>query len=430
LILYLRLSAVDISSFVILISNFMDTKELYAEFVIDSYGGRTGLVIARGQGVRVWDESGRSYLDFVQGIATNTLGHCHPLWIQRVSEQAAKLVHVSNLFDNNLQGQLAQKLVERAGPGKVFFCNSGAESNEGLIKLARLHGANLSGGQEGVRYKVVAAQNAFHGRTFGSMSATPQEKIQHGFRPMLDGFAFGEFNNLDSFDKLIDDKTAGVLVEAIQGESGITPATIEFMQGLRKICTERNVLMMADEVQCGYGRTGKFFACENYGIMPDALSMAKGIAGGFPMGAFWAAKPYCDLFHPGSHGTTFGGTPLACAAALAVLEVMEKDDLLGNVRKASATLNAGLKDLCAKYPEYLTGVRGKGLHIALVAKDNALVVRALRANGLLTAPGGNGAVRLLPPLNVTQTEINEALDIIGRSLSSLGEVVKQTSAKS
>ena len=407
----------------------MDTKELYEQNVINCYGGRTHMALARGQGARVWDEAGRSYLDFVQGIATNTIGHCHPLWVKRVSEQAAKLVHVSNIFDNRLQGELAQKIVAYAGSGKVFFCNSGAESNEALIKLARLHGANLCGGQEGVRYKIVAAKNAFHGRTFGSMSATPQEKIQHGFRPMLDGFEFGEFNNLESFEKLIDDKTAGVLVEAIQGESGITPATVEFMQGLRKLCTARNVMLLADEVQCGYGRTGKFFGCENYGIMPDALSMAKGIAGGFTMGAIWVSSQYCDLFHPGNHGTTFGGTPLACAAALAVLEVFEKEDLLGNVQNVSAVLHAGLKDLCARYPQHLEGVRGKGLHVALVAKDNALVVSGLRANGLLAVVGGNGAVRLLPPLNVTVGEINEALDIIGRTLSSLEKVVQQKQAE-
>ena len=396
----------------------MNTKELYESYVIDSYGGRTHLALARGQGVRVWDEQGRSYLDFVQGIATNTLGHCHPLWVQRVAEQAAKLTHVSNLFDHAQQGLLAQKLVERAGSGKVFFCNSGAEANEGLLKLARLHGEKLTG-KEGVRYKVVCAKNAFHGRTFGSMSATPQEKIQHGFRPMLDGFAFGEFNNLASFEKLVADDTAAVLVEVIQGESGITPATVEFLQGLRKLCSARGALLMTDEIQCGYGRTGKFYAFENYGVTPDALSMAKGIAGGFPMGAFWAASPHCDLFHPGNHGTTFGGTPLACAAALAVLEVIEKEDLLANVQKVSAVLHAGLQDLVAKYPDFLEGVRGKGFHVALVAKDNAALVNALRANGLLAAPGGNGAVRLLPPLNATQGEIVEALDIIGRTLSSL-----------
>ncbi|MFA5257182.1 MAG: aminotransferase class III-fold pyridoxal phosphate-dependent enzyme, partial [Opitutales bacterium] len=276
----------------------MDTKELFEQFVVNSYGPRK-LAISRGMGTRVWDEQGRSYLDFVQGIATNTLGHCHPVWVERVREQAGKLVHVSNLYYTASQGILAQKLVERAGPGKVFFCNSGAESNDGMLKLARLHGRKLSGGSEGVRHKVVAAHNAFHGRTFGSMAATPQEKIQKGFAPMLDGFAFGDFNDLSSFEKLIDDKTAAVLIEPIQGESGITPATAEFLQGLRKLCTERGALLMADEIQCGYGRTGKFFACEHYGVKPDTISMAKGIAGGFPMGAFWIAEPYADLFQPG-----------------------------------------------------------------------------------------------------------------------------------
>lgn len=398
----------------------MDTKSLYEQFVINSYGGRTGVALARGQGVRVWDEQGRSYLDFVQGIATNTLGHCHPAVTKAIAEQATKLVHVSNLFDHAGQGLLAQKLVQRAGPGKVFFCNSGAEANEGLLKLARLHGEKVSG-KEGARYKVVCALNAFHGRTFGSMSATPQEKIQHGFRPMLDGFSFGEFNNLASFEKLVGDTTAAVLVEPIQGESGITPATPEFLSGLRKLCTERGTLLLVDEIQSGYGRTGKFYACEHYGVKPDAISMAKGIANGFPMGAFWVASPYADLYQPGNHGTTFGGTPLACAAALTVLDVMEKEDLMGNVRKVSTVLHAGLKDLCAKYPQLVTGVRGRGFHVALVAVDNLTLVTELRHNGLLAAPGGNGAVRLLPPLNANEDDMHEALDIIGRTLAALSK---------
>jgi len=396
----------------------MDIKQNYEEFIVNSYG-RTPLVITKGQGARIWDDKGRCYLDFVQGIATNTIGHCHPLWVQRVSEQAAQLVHTSNLYYTQGQSTLAQKLVERAGPGKVFFCNSGAESNEGMLKLARLHGQNLSGGQEGVRYKVVGAKNAFHGRTFGCMAATPQEKIQKGFAPMLDGFEFGDFNDLSSFEKLIDDKTAAVIIEPIQGESGITPATVEFLQGLRKLCTERGALLLVDEIQCGYGRTGKFFACEHYGIKPDAISMAKGIAGGFPMGAFWVAEPYADLFRPGSHGTTFGGTPLACAAALAVLEVIEKEHLLENVHIVGAILSDGLKDLMARYPDKLDAVRGRGLHMAIGSKYNLAIIESLRANGLLAVPGGNGAVRLLPPLNVTQDEIYQALDIIGRTLSSI-----------
>jgi acetylornithine aminotransferase/acetylornithine/N-succinyldiaminopimelate aminotransferase len=394
----------------------MDTKTQYEQFVVNSYS-RTPLVIVKGQGTRVWDEDGRIYLDFAQGIATNTIGHCHPHWVRRVSEQAGTLVHTSNLYYTQNQGILAQKLVERAGPGKVFFCNSGAESNEGLIKLARLHGMSLSGGREGVRHKVVCAHNAFHGRTFGSMAATPQQKIQKGFAPMLDGFEFGDFNDLGSFEKLVDDKTAAVLIEPIQGESGITPATVEFLQGLRRLCTDRGALFMVDEVQCGYGRTGRFFACEHYGVRPDAISMAKGIAGGFPMGAFWVATPYADLIHPGNHGSTFGGTPIACAAALAVLEVIENEGLLANVNKVSALLCDGLKDLMARHPDKVEAVRGRGLLMALAVKDNIDFVNTLRAHGLITVPGGNGAVRLLPPLNVSAAEISQALDIIGRALS-------------
>ncbi len=396
----------------------MNIQEQFAQFVLSTYA-RTPLVITRGKGSRVWDAEGRCYLDFVQGIATNTIGHCHPRWVQAVSAQAATLVHTCNLYYTANQGMLAQRLVEKAGPGKIFFCNSGAEANEGLIKLARLHGQKLAGGSEGQRHKVVCAQNAFHGRTFGGMSATPQEKVQHGFRPMLDGFAFGEFNKLSSFEKLVDDSTAAVLIEPIQGESGITPATAEFMQGLRKLCTERGVLLLADEIQCGYGRTGRFFACEGYGVKPDAIAMAKGIAGGFPMGAFWVAEPYADLFQPGSHGTTFGGTPLACAAALAVLDVMEEERLVENAAKMGSVLSDGLKDLVAKYPDKLDGVRGIGLHLALVSsKYNLKLIDALRANGLIAVPGGNGAVRLLPALNVSEDEVHQALDIIGKTLSS------------
>ncbi len=395
----------------------MDTIEQFQHYVIGTYA-RTPLVITRGQGSRVWDDKGRCYLDFVQGIATNIIGHCHPAWVKAVSEQAATLVHTSNIYYTENQGKLAQRLVEKAGPGKMFFCNSGAEANEGMLKLARLHGQSLSGGKEGVRSNIVGAQMAFHGRTFGTMAATPQEKIQKGFRPMLDGFSFGEFNNLASFEKLIDDSTAAVIVEAIQGESGITPATIEFMQGLRKLCTERGALLLADEIQCGYGRTGKFFACEHYGIKPDAISMAKGIAGGFPMGAFWVAEPYCELFHAGSHGTTFGGTPLACAAALAVLDVLEEEKLMDNAARMGALLADGLKDLVAKNPDKLDCVRGRGLHLAVASKYNVALIDALRSNGLLAVAGGNGAVRLLPALNVTQDEVFQAIDIFGRTLSS------------
>jgi acetylornithine aminotransferase/acetylornithine/N-succinyldiaminopimelate aminotransferase len=242
-----------------------------------------------------------------------------------MQDQLTQVVHVSNLFRTPNQGELARRLVQIAGPGRLFFCNSGAEANEGLLKLARLHGRKLSGGVEGKRYKVICAKNAFHGRTFGGMSATPQEKIQGGFRPLVPGFEFGELNNLESFRSLVDDQTAAIFVETVQGEGGVHPCTTEFLVGLRKLCDERGLLLMLDEVQCGIGRSGRFFAYQHHGIVPDAIGMAKGLGGGFPIGAIWIRECHAGLFTPGSHGTTFGGTPLGCAAALAVMEIIERE---------------------------------------------------------------------------------------------------------
>jgi acetylornithine/succinyldiaminopimelate/putrescine aminotransferase len=227
-----------------------------------------------------------------------------------------------------LQGELARRLVRQAGPGRVFFCNSGAEANEALIKLARLHGRKKAGGEEGRCFKILCAKQAFHGRTFGGMSATPQEKIQGGFRPLVPGFAFGELNRLETFASQIDAGTAAIFVETIQGEGGVNPCTPEFLRGLRQLCDQHDLLLMLDEVQCGVGRTGRFYAYEHAGIAPDAIGMAKGLGGGVPIGAMWVRERFAELFQPGSHGTTFGGTPLACAAALAVLDVIERDGLL------------------------------------------------------------------------------------------------------
>ncbi|MDE3084560.1 MAG: acetylornithine/succinylornithine family transaminase, partial [Verrucomicrobiota bacterium] len=308
--------------------------ELYDAFVLKNYA-RPALTLVRGNGAQVWDDQGNCYLDFTSGIAVNALGHCHPHWIAAVQRQAGELIHVSNLFRNPNQAELARRLVQRAGPGRIFFCNSGAEANETLLKLARLHGVKKAGGQEGKCSKIICAKNAFHGRTFGGMSATPQEKIQKGFRPLVPGFAFGELNNLKSFADLIDEQTTAIFVETIQGESGINSCTTEFLAGLRSLCDKHNLLLLIDEVQCGMGRTGKFFAFEHAGVMPDAIGMAKGLGGGFPIGAMWVRENAAELFQPGSHGTTFGGTPLACAAALAVLDVIEKEKLLENVTHLS-----------------------------------------------------------------------------------------------
>jgi acetylornithine aminotransferase/acetylornithine/N-succinyldiaminopimelate aminotransferase len=295
----------------------------------------------------------------------------------------------------------------------VFFCNSGAEANEGLLKLARLHGRKKAGGVEGKCYKVICARNAFHGRTFGGMSATPQEKIQGGFRPLVPGFAFADLNDLEGFARLVDDETAAIFVETIQGEGGIQPCTPEFLLGLRRLCTERNLLLLLDEVQCGIGRTGHFFAFEHAGVRPDAIGMAKGLGGGFPIGAIWISEPHADLFQPGNHGTTFGGTPLACAAALAVLDVLEREDLLAAVRARSAPWLAELRSLAAAHPAKVLAVRGQGYLVGLqFAADPAPVLAALRERGLLAAAAGGNVIRLLPPLNVTPAELAESVAIL------------------
>lgn len=388
------------------------TADLYDAHVLKNYG-RPALTLVRGRGALVWDDTGRQFLDFTSGIAVSALGHCHPYWVAAVQRQAGELVHVSNLFRNPNQGELARRLVGYAGPGRVFFCNSGAEANEGLLKLARLHGMKKAGGEEGKVYKVICAKNAFHGRTFGGMSATPQEKIQKGFRPLVPGFAFGELNNVASFEALIDGTTAAIFVETIQGEGGVNPATPEFLLGLRELCNRHDLLLMIDEVQCGVGRTGKFFAYEHAGVRPDAIGMAKGLGGGFPIGAIWIGEKAAELFQPGMHGTTFGGTPLACAAALAVLDVIEKERLMEKVALNSAPWLSALAQLAKDFPAQVLAVRGRGYIVGLqLASDPAVYVAALREAGLLAPSAGGNVIRLLPPLTATPGELAQAVEII------------------
>lgn len=387
------------------------TAELYDAYVLKNYG-RPALTLMRGEGTRVWDDTGRRFLDFSSGIAVNALGHAHPHWVASVQAQAAQLAHTSNLFRNALQGELARRIVGYAGPGRVFFCNSGAEANEGLLKLARLHGIRKSGA-EGKCYKVLCAKNAFHGRTFGGMSATPQEKIQKGFRPLLDGFAFGELNNLASFEALIDADTAAIFVETIQGEGGVHPATPEFLLGLRALCNRHNLLLILDEVQCGIGRSGRFYAFDHAGVRPDAIGMAKGLGGGFPIGAIWIGEGTCDLFQPGTHGTTFGGTPLACAAALATLDVIERERLCEHVSRASGPWHDALRALAAEFPAQLTGLRGLGFMVGLqFTSDVVPYVAALREAGLLAPLAGGNVIRFLPPLNTSEDDLDESVRIL------------------
>ncbi|MBL9187837.1 MAG: aspartate aminotransferase family protein [Opitutaceae bacterium] len=393
------------------------TAELYDAHVLKNYA-RPALTLVRGRGAQVWDDAGNAYLDFTSGIAVSALGHCHPHWVAAVQRQAAELIHVSNLFRNPQQGELARRIVGYAGPGRVFFCNSGAEANEALIKLARLHGVQKAGGEDGKCYKIICAKNAFHGRTFGGMSATPQEKIQKGFKPMVAGFSFGEINNLESFAALIDADTAAIFVETIQGESGINPCTPEFLRGLRALCDQHNLLLLLDEVQCGVGRTGRFYSFEHAGVTPDAIGMAKGLGGGFPIGAMWVREKHAELFHPGNHGTTFGGTPLACAAALAVLDVIERDKLMEKVRAQSGPWHAALRQLAADFPQHVAGVRGFGYLVGVQLKsDPAPWLAALRERGLLAPSAGGNVVRLLPPLNATAEELAKSVEIFRAALA-------------
>lgn len=395
------------------------TADLYDQYLLGNYAWAP-VAFVRGQGSRIWDEEGKCYLDFAGGIAVNAIGHCHPKWVKRLQDQLATLSHCSNLFKHHGQGMLAKRLSEKTGTqGRVFFCNTGTEANEGLLKLARLHGATKAG-KEGVCYKVLCAEKAFHGRTFGSMAATPQEKIQGGFRPMLDGFAFGKLNDADSFAKLIDDSTAAIFVETIQGEGGVHACTTAFLQALRTLCDQHNLLLILDEVQCGIGRTGKFFAYQHHDVQPDAIGMAKGIGGGFPMGAIWIAEKYASLFKPGSHGTTFAGSPLACAAGLAMLDIMEEEQLLAHVNATAPLLLSKLQDVVRKYPQHCAEVRGHGFMLAIgMTADPGNCVTALRNNGLIVVRAGDNAIRFLPALNATADEISEAVGILDHTLASL-----------
>src|SRR5215471_7172183 len=304
-------------------------RELFDQFVVPSYS-RFDLVLERGEGSYVWDVDGKRYLDLAGGIAVCSLGHAHPEITKALTEQSKKLIHVSNLYYIEAQGQLAKRIVDLIAPGRVFFCNSGAEANEGLFKLARKFGHD-----EG-RYEIITTIDSFHGRTLAGIAATGQQKVKKGFEPAVEGFKQVPFNNLEAMRAAVSSKTAAILVEPVQGESGITMATPEYLLGLRKLCDEHNLLLLFDEVQAGHFRTGKFQSWQRIlensdaDLLPDGVSMAKSLGGGFPMGAFWMREKFANVLSAGTHASTFGGTPLACAVALRILEVIERENLAAN----------------------------------------------------------------------------------------------------
>lgn len=385
-----------------------EIKRLHGNYLMPTYA--PSLALVRGEGARVWDADGREYLDFGSGIAVNNLGHCHPAVVAAIRDQSARLLHASNLFYTENQVRLARKLSNISLGGKVFFCNSGAEANECLIKLARLHG-NPRG-----RFEIVTMRNSFHGRTLATMTATGQTKYQHGFEPLVPGFAYADFNDLASVQAAATPRTAAVLVEAVQGEGGILPASYAFLTTLREWCTREGILLLCDEVQSGIGRTGAWFAWQHYGIRPDAFSMAKALAGGLPMGAVAATPELSDTFSPGKHASTFGGNPVCAAAALAVLDAIERDNLLARASDAGEAFMDGLHDLSVRHPCIET-VRGIGLMVGLVLdRPCRPVADALRDAGLLCIPTGERVLRFVPPLVVTDDQIARALSLLDATL--------------
>jgi predicted acetylornithine/succinylornithine family transaminase len=376
----------------------------HKQYVMPTYA--PGLVLVKGKGLKVWDADGREYLDFLAGIAVLGLGHCHPAVVKAIRQQSAKLMHVSNLYYNENQPRLAEALSKRSLQGKCFFCNSGAEANEGMIKLARLWG-NAQG-----KHEIITMRNSFHGRTLAALAATGQTKYQKGFEPVTPGFAYADYNNLDSVRAAINEKTVAVLTEAVQGEGGIVPATSEFMTGLRALCDEKNILLLCDEVQCGMGRTGNWFGFQAYGVQPDAFTLAKSLGNGFPIGALVTSPKLADVFQPGNHASTFGGNPLACAAALAVIETLESEGLLQNAIAMGELFTNLLTKKTRKF-SFVKAVRGKGLMLGLVLDRPAKELEVLlREKGLITIATADTVIRFLPPLNVKAPQIRKAVNIV------------------
>jgi len=378
---------------------------------------REDLAFLHGNGAWLTAEDGRDYLDFGAGIATSSLGHAHPHLVEAITAQAGRVMHVSNLYRVPEAERLARRLVDATFADSVFFCNSGAEANEGAVKMVRRAMA-ATGHPE--RTRMICFQGAFHGRTLAMLSATGNAKYLAGFGPPMDGFDHVPFGNMNALRDAITPQTAGILVEPIQGEGGVRVAPANFLRDLRAACDEWGLLLALDEVQCGMGRTGTLFAYQQSGIVPDVLSAAKGIGGGFPMGAILATEAVAKHLTPGSHGTTYGGNPMAAAAANAVLDVILEDGFLDGVRAHGAQLRAGLENLVQAWPGVFEGVRGVGLMLGLECSlPNAAVQKACVAEGLLTVAAGENVLRLVPPLVVNPDDIEEGLARLARAARAL-----------
>ena len=379
---------------------------------------RQPVTFVKGQGTRVWDSDGKVYLDLVAGIAVNVLGHCHPAIVKAVQEQVTQLVHVSNLYYNTRQIELAEQLGELSGGMRSFFSNSGAEANEGAIKLARKFGRVHKNGA----FEVISMERSFHGRTLATTAATGQAFYQATWVPLPDGFKQVPFNDLGALKAAISENTVAVLLEAVQGEGGIWEGNPAYIKGVRRLCDEQNLVMICDEVQAGMGRTGKFFSWEHFGIVPDIVTMAKGLAGGVPIGAMLTG-PRTDLFEAGDHGTTFGGNPIACAAGIATIKTILDENLIENAATIGKYCRAKFESFCQKY-DFLDNPRGIGLMQAVNVKHGLAptIVQQALEHGLLMNALGNSTLRIVPPLTMTKADVDEAADLLDKALTDVASM--------
>jgi acetylornithine/N-succinyldiaminopimelate aminotransferase len=370
---------------------------------------RYPLVLSHGEGPYIFDTDGKKYIDFLAGIAVNVLGHARPELVKAICEQAGRLIHCSNLYYTEPQVLLIEKLAELSGLNKVFIANSGAEANEGAMKLARKFGKMKSAD----KFEIVTAEHSFHGRTLATLTATGQPKYQEGYEPLPGGFRYVPFNDKEALEAVVSAKTCAVLIEPIQGEGGVHVPLDGYLQYARELCDKHGAVLIFDEIQSGMGRTGTFLACQGYGVKPDIVTLAKGLAGGVPIGAFMATDEVAAAFSPGDHGSTFGGNPLACAAALAVLNVIEKENLMANASSMGTYLMNELENLKKKYPALIKIVRGKGLMVgAELSKPGREVVdRCMTQGAIINCTAGN-VLRFVPPLDIRREHVDEVIAIL------------------
>ncbi|NLA25935.1 MAG: aspartate aminotransferase family protein [Firmicutes bacterium] len=391
-------------------------EELEARYVMNTYGRKEdrNLFLVKGEGCRVWDNRGRVYLDFVGGLAVNLLGHCYPDVVEAICSQSRELIHASNLYYTRPQAELAQVLVDHSAGDRVFFANSGAEANEAAIKLARKY-------HFPERHKIITALSSFHGRTLATVTATGQQKYQQGYAPLPEGFSYALFNDLSSFERLLDRETAAIMIEPVQGEGGIHVAHSSFIQGLRKICDRTGVLLIFDEVQCGLGRTGKLWAYEQWGAAPDIFTTAKGLGGGMPIGVMLARLEVADAFKPGDHASTFGGNPVTCRAALAVLDILLEGSFLIQVQRKGEYFMTGLRRLASIFSDLIGEIRGLGFMAALELAEPLAgqAQQSCQEKGLLVNAIGDRILRFLPPLIATEADLEQALATLEQVLAEL-----------